>query len=135
MVDDYFVKIQNDFALQSALLETAKESLLSSQQYYSLLEIRKEKSSLLSDLSQQMTALKETYQDLLTQLPHQELVAEEKKRRQKTKQPVKKAASKKVSKSASKSLKSLPKAAKKQSPEEALKESLAQIEKKLSQLS
>ncbi|MFW5976905.1 MAG: hypothetical protein ACOCQQ_00110 [Candidatus Nanoarchaeia archaeon] len=137
MVNDYFVQVKDNQPLQSALLTIAKRSLLSSQQYYSLLEIRKEKSALIEQVSTQMTDLKKSYQDLFDILPHQELVAQEKKRQQKQnasskitkKTSTKTPTSKKQSQSSSKNK------THSSSPEEALKESLATIEKKLSQLS
>jgi hypothetical protein len=147
MVDDYFVNIPDKRPLETAILETAKFSLLSSQAYYKLLDIRKEKTHLIKELEKQVINLSSAYAQLLELLPHHEFIALEKKLHE----------PKKVSKSSSKTLvkkeepvassnnekntppikSSVKKSASKKSsdPIISLKESLQAIEKKLSELS
>ena len=146
MVDDYFVNIADKKPLETAILETAKFSLLSSQAYYKLLDIRKEKSQLITNLQKQITDLSLAYANLLELLPHHEFIALEKKLhepKKATKSSLEKKSPSKEktttlsqsSSSSSKKKSSKPPVKKSSDPLLSLKESLQAIEKKLSELS
>jgi hypothetical protein len=138
---DYYIRITDVNPLQARVLETSKFSILSSQSYYKLLDIRKDKTAKIKLFEEKVVALVSSYNSLLELLPHHELILEEKKRLEpfidqapisNAKSPSKKtslknSSSKKPSTSKSKSTNS--------DPLSSLKKSLAAIEEKLSSLS
>ncbi|MFP4119254.1 MAG: hypothetical protein ACLFTH_04335 [Candidatus Woesearchaeota archaeon] len=68
----YFVRIPDYELIKLALLESAKESLLSSKAYHELLEIRKEKEDAIKKLKTEATAMMELFEKLVSVLPHSE---------------------------------------------------------------
>mgnify|MGYP006287187081 CR=1 FL=1 len=90
--ESYFVRIPDPDLVKLALLESAKEVLLSSKEYHDLLSIRSDKESAIQELKAQTSEVVALFSKLLSHLPHsEELLA------QKQKTPAKKQASKKAS--------------------------------------
>ncbi|MGM5480917.1 MAG: hypothetical protein ACQESE_00755 [Nanobdellota archaeon] len=121
--NSYFVRIPDSELVQLALLESAKESLLSSKAYHELLVVRKGKEQAFKKLRSQATEMIALFDKLNSVLPHsQEMLQEKPKSAAKKSAPKKKAAGKKESSSHDTEL-------------DRLNNALSEIERKLENLS
>ena len=66
----YFVRIPDYELIKLALLESAKESLLSSKAYHELLKIRKEKEAAIKRLKTEANTMISLFEKLISVLPH-----------------------------------------------------------------
>lgn len=128
----YFVRVPDSELVKLTLLESAKESLLCSKEYFRLAEIRKEKDAVINDLKTQASDMISTIEKLSSALPDSEqLLQEFQKSKKKSSSGKKKTASKKA---ASKKASGSPSS--RADPElDRLNEALADIERKLERLS
>ena len=98
----YFVRLPESELIKLSLLESAKETLLCSKEYYRLVEIRKQKDAVIADLKGQAGELISLMEKLSSALPESEHMLEEfRKASKSSSSSKKKAPSKKKSSSAS----------------------------------
>ena len=128
----YFVRLPESELIKLSLLESAKETLLCSKEYYRLVEIRKQKDAVIADLKGQAGELISLMEKLSSALPESEHMLEEFRKASKSSSSSKKKAPSKKKSSSASTKKSSPA---KETDLDRLNKALSDIEEKLERLS